>query len=353
MDSNVLEILRIYFDNEELKNTLLLERNNYSSLIIDLSVSHKCNLKCKHCYYGESTLCNKELELDEWISLINNWHSVGCRHFHISGKESSLDKKTMLIIRYIKTTFPDTFCGVISNGSGSSEYYSQISSYIDYIEFSIDGFKNNHDYLRGKGNFNNTIKSIKAIQKLINPSKISISTSLYKRNYKSYAELTRQLASIGITRFFAAPILPLGNATRMQQELIDQSQFSETILSLNTLLHSKPLDINTFFCIQHHSLTDFWNNDSLIKKICQKYLSEGEDPIIKASSNIIQFSLDFFNLPFYRQLCVSADGFILPKVDIDYNDTALKDTFLRYKQGNFEAILQKRSRVITDIINSF
>lgn len=350
MNDKVLDILKKYYHVDEIKKLLISSTDDFSSLLIDLSVSNNCNLKCKHCYYGKSLLSSPTLITKDWKSIIDYYYSHGCRHFHFSGKESSLDYQTITLLKYIKFSYSDTYCGVITNGTGTLEYYSLLSNHIDYIEISVDGLQKEHDFLRGKGVFNRVFQNLTNLQKIMDSSKINLSTSFYTGNIDSYVELIGHFSNIGIKKYFGTPIILLGNAISIRDKLISQQQFSQVIQETYNLIATNNLNINVFFCIPHEMILDFWNNDLFIHDICDNYLKSGDELIVKVNESVLQFSIDFFDIPFLKQICITSNGFFLPKVDVDYDLNFKSFNLGNFNSNSFEDIMEYRKHLIINSI---
>jgi len=134
--------------------------SNISNLIVDLFISDKCNLCCKHCYFGNSHTIGIPLSIEQWKSVIDLLYNEGVRHFHISGRESSLDNRVIEIISHIKKK-ENTFSGLVSNGTGPMVFYkSLIKEGVDYLEFSIDGTESTHNFIRGKAVYSQVINTL-------------------------------------------------------------------------------------------------------------------------------------------------------------------------------------------------
>ncbi|MBW1897011.1 MAG: radical SAM protein, partial [Deltaproteobacteria bacterium] len=81
-----------WLDNKEylqrLRRKVTQERIPLSGSI---DVTHRCNLRCVHCYLGEKQSHwekrGKELSTAQWISIIDEITEAGCLHLLISGGE--------------------------------------------------------------------------------------------------------------------------------------------------------------------------------------------------------------------------------------------------------------------------
>ena len=96
-------------------------------MIIDSFVSNKCNLKCRHCYFGDARPISESVSLARWRSFLDEAIGMGMKHFHFSGKESFLDNRIFDILNLLAEYKEDRkiFYGVVSNGM-SSQYFIKV-----------------------------------------------------------------------------------------------------------------------------------------------------------------------------------------------------------------------------------
>ncbi len=138
---------------------------------LGLSVNDVCNLHCKHCYYYDTHITGfvedkDSLSLDEWKSVIHQALDMGITHFPIIGKEPLLspeicreilsvlqdEKKRKDLIRY----------EIITNGTlieKEIDWLKELEFY--FFSISIDGDKEEHDKLRGEGNYAKSLEGLR------------------------------------------------------------------------------------------------------------------------------------------------------------------------------------------------
>jgi Fe-coproporphyrin III synthase len=112
-----------------------------------------CNLHCTHCYWWLNRKENEELTVEQWKKVIEEKFKK--KHVFIItlvGGEPTLRPD---VIELFAKEFPNRVC-VVSNGTFPLKKIPGI--YFYWI--SIDGTKDVHDSIRGKGSFEKTKKNI-------------------------------------------------------------------------------------------------------------------------------------------------------------------------------------------------
>ncbi len=311
----------IRFDNVEYKP-------NLSDLVVDLFISDTCNLQCKHCYFGNTSTIGRLLSLQDWKNVIGALYGEGIRHFHISGRESSLDNRVLAIVSYIKS-LDNTYSGLVSNGTGQPLFYrSLIDEGIDYLEFSIDGTEDTHNFVRGKNVFSQTISLLESLSEHSNI--IDVSTCLNKNSIDEYFSIVDICLAKGIKKFFATPFLKKGNGKSFTSFSISPLLFSKLIENSFAFLESKPGQrIVLKYCVPHETTYSLIENSDFFRQRLVDYLTSGSEMIYHVNGNLIQISLNLLDVKFLHDISITSDGEVIPCSDyISDND------YTRYSIGN-------------------
>ena len=247
-------------------------KSGLNELTVDLFISDICNLNCKHCYFGTTRTIGPPLTLKNWKYIIESLYINGVRHFHISGKESSLDNRTIEIVAFIKS-LKGTYSGVVSNGTGNHLFYnSLVNEGIDYLEFSIDGLEKTHNYIRGKKVFSQLINLLKSLS--LNSNIIDISTCLNRNSIDEYFSLVDICMDFGIKKFFATPYLYKGNGKSFSFFSITPLVLSQLIEMSFKFLEAKPnKKIVMRYCIPHEMTYSMIENSPFFERILIDYLT--------------------------------------------------------------------------------
>lgn len=325
---------------------------SFDNVVADLFISNKCNLKCRHCYFGNTSNISKPLSKNEWINAIDKLYSVGVRHFHFSGKESSLCKTTIELIDYIKSN-SQTYAGIVSNGLGNLDYYNQIlNTSIDYLEFSIDGLKENHNFIRGGDFFDRTYTCINSLKG--HASKFNLATCLYRHNYNDYIDLISTFYQLGVSRFFATPFVIKGRAKKLSDLSITIDEYAILIQSLFNFLQRMPnakLQIRCCFPINYTNQA--FEQNSFFKQIIIDFIENNKKPIFKINGNVIELSFTYINIDYINTITISNDGYIIPCADDISNPKYFLYSIGNISDINTKTLVNNRENIIKEQTSLF
>lgn len=144
-----------------------LASNNYSATV---DITTRCNLKCKHCRTEE---VNYDLSLEQVELIAQKLAHPQRRIVFLSGGEPLVRKDIVEVVSIFKKYIP---CVCINTNSlllNETLLDSLIAAGLNYIQVSLDGVKETHDYMRGEGNFDRAIEKLR----LINSKKIKLHIS--------------------------------------------------------------------------------------------------------------------------------------------------------------------------------
>ncbi|WP_242443331.1 radical SAM protein, partial [Staphylococcus pseudintermedius] len=78
-------------------------------------ITHKCNLKCAHCYLESSPQVQDTLSLDEFIMIANNMYENGILTCEITGGEVFVHPNAKEILEFALKKFKKV--GILTNGT--------------------------------------------------------------------------------------------------------------------------------------------------------------------------------------------------------------------------------------------
>lgn len=202
-------------------------------LEVSYFVNNICNLNCKHCYVGYNEK-NHNLSVEKWKEVFNNLIDLGGLTFGNVGKEPLLTwDKTRELLRFFyekRKENPKLRFGLVTNGTlMNKKIIKELSEIMpNYIDVSLDGPKEEHDYVRGKEVYEKVINNLKLINK-INPklsNKIFISSVLMKHNKNKFKEMISEVSDYGVKHFLISPYIksekdPFGDLSVLLKEVIN------------------------------------------------------------------------------------------------------------------------------------
>ncbi|MCX6803740.1 MAG: radical SAM protein [Candidatus Diapherotrites archaeon] len=193
---------------------------------IGLDITQQCNLVCSHCYKDSGKNTKKELSTQEIFEIIDEAAEAGIFCLFISGGEATCRQDLFEIVNYannkgIRST-------LTTNGVYGKDILDKIvSANFLRVQISLDGPKKVHDGIRGKGNFDKSVESIKYLKQ--RGVDIRISCHLCKINKDFIEEMIALANSIGVAIKFST-IRPIGRQqTTADLEMLTGKEFYNAV----------------------------------------------------------------------------------------------------------------------------
>jgi radical SAM protein with 4Fe4S-binding SPASM domain len=163
------------------KNRVLLKRPPVikspvpSLRYIELQITNRCNLKCKHCYIENKSF--SELSVSQIKAVLKEFEEMQGLRVLITGGEPLIHNKFEEINEILLEFFIRKI--LFTNGLLLNKRILKNLN-VDEIQISIDGLEAAHDSLRGRGTFR---KALEAVRNTIDSGfDVSISTMVHTRN---------------------------------------------------------------------------------------------------------------------------------------------------------------------------
>lgn len=158
-------------------------RENKSGLhILELEITKRCNLNCKHCYVGG----NQAVDLDdEWIEkTIIQANDIGINRLVLTGGEPLLHKKVFEFAHFARDIgIPDV--ALLTNGTLITEETAKKCKVFSGIQLSLDGLPNKLGVLR-KNYFPQLENAIDLLHK--NDIQVTLYVTINKSNLTSISD---------------------------------------------------------------------------------------------------------------------------------------------------------------------
>lgn len=128
--------------------------NKNTPLIAGLTVTNKCNLRCRHCRVTERE--SGDLSFKETTAILDSFYKEGGRTVYIQGGEPFLWHDGVYTIEdIVKYAHEKGFLAAIIYSNGTMP----IKTSADTVFISMDGLQKTHDYIRGE-TFDKIMKNI-------------------------------------------------------------------------------------------------------------------------------------------------------------------------------------------------
>lgn len=174
---------------------------------LELQITDRCNLKCRHCYLGDTS--SKELPLESVMQTIKEFEEMQGLRLLVTGGEPLMhscfeelnNALTEFSVRKI----------LFTNGLLlTKDKLSRLN--FDEVQFSIDGMQKGHDALRGSGTYVRVIENLEAA--LDSGIDVSVATMVHKANLDEFDDMRALFESIKLKDWTVDVPCAAGNLSR-------------------------------------------------------------------------------------------------------------------------------------------
>lgn len=135
----------------------------YSPIRVYVETTQACNLRCQHCFNASGTKAPDEMPTGEMFKALEGLRGNNIFDVRFSGGEFTMHPDWYEILQKAK----ELGFGVSMNTNGVYDNPSTIDKLasldLEQIVLSFDGTKEHHDQIRGRGNFDRTLQSLKML----------------------------------------------------------------------------------------------------------------------------------------------------------------------------------------------
>jgi len=165
---------------------------------VELHFTHKCNLKCRHCFQNSSPNSHKfeELKMEQWIDIIKQFVQNKVHDITVSGGEPlCYSHFSALFNEIVNERIHYT---ILTNATlVNDSNIDALSRENVTLSISLDGHSEEvHDDLRGKGAYQKVIRSIKCL--VDRGARVSLSYTINAHNYSYIKEFVNLADSLGV-----------------------------------------------------------------------------------------------------------------------------------------------------------
>jgi AdoMet-dependent heme synthase len=197
---------------------------------VAFELTHKCNLRCKHCYNSENLKkAKKEMNTEQVFSALKKLKDFGVEKVKFGGGEPLLRDDFFEIWDFASNLGFDG--GFSTNGLLIQKNMQNLEKHkIDKIQISLDNIKNKHDDFRNySGLFEIVEKSIKELNK--NNVKINIATTLTAYNHNDLQNIFGFCIENKISKWKIMKYIPQNNSDEL---MLSKENYKNAVFSLLT-----------------------------------------------------------------------------------------------------------------------
>ncbi len=204
--------------------------------ILQWHILHRCNLRCSHCYQDDySDECSYEkLEgiFNQYLMFCEKYNFKG--HINFTGGEPFLSEHLFSLLSLCENN--NITYGILTNGtlidSSKCERLKNFRN-LSFVQVSLDGMRETHDEIRGKGNFDKAFEGLQLLKK--SGIQNMVAFTCHKKNKDELKELIKFVRRKKVDRFWVDRLIPMGSN---EEDVLSTHEFRE-LIRLLTYEHSK------------------------------------------------------------------------------------------------------------------
>jgi radical SAM protein with 4Fe4S-binding SPASM domain len=191
---------------------LIWRRSPIPSLrYLELMLTERCNLRCRHCYLGE--VGNQELPLAAVLRTLEEFQEMQGLRVLLSGGEPLLYSRW----QELNERLPEFELRLVLLSNGlllTDKVIKELN--VQEVQLSLDGLETGHEMIRGKGTWAKTVGRLEALQD--EGLEISVATMIHRGNLAELAKMSNWLQELGI-REWNLDIPCIGGRLAQNQDL--------------------------------------------------------------------------------------------------------------------------------------
>lgn len=278
--------------------------------ITEIRVQHnnKCQLHCKHCYYGFDKMKGKELTREEFKKVFKQCDELGINAYHFSGKEPLFDSSVFDLVSDIRGINPVADISLVTNGINVPKFINELKNCrLSKLCLSVDDVSETNGVRTVK---NVTDKALTALQGSKIPVEIFI--DLHKNNFNKVNEIIHYLyTTYGLRRFYIRTIIPFAHldAKDIKGMSLNTSELNKVYLQLLEVANSFT-DVSLRLTI-HREYTWLLQQENMVDMpIIQAFNNQkiyGESYVL----NNFEVYFEQYCGRYENQISITPDGYIL------------------------------------------
>ncbi len=149
---------------------------------LELQITDRCNLRCRHCYVGEPH--HQDLSFEKIKKVFEEFEEIQGLRLLISGGEPILHPSFWEINEILRHYEFRSI--LLSNGTLITKEVAKRLK-VHEVQLSLDGMRYGHEMLRGKGTFDKVVQAIDFLKEA--NIRVSIATMIHRENLNEFDEL--------------------------------------------------------------------------------------------------------------------------------------------------------------------
>lgn len=252
-------------------------------------ITSTCNLRCRHCSVADMYFRGiniPQLSINDRLRVIDRLADGGVTNLSLLGGEP-MTLGDELFILLARAQQRQINISIVTNATllNADICCRLIDSGLDRLVVSIEGPSAEiHDQIRGKGNFERTIRNLEtfiSLRQNEQSPRLSINTVLSRPNRKAFTQMIPFCRDLGANEWSALTLNLIGNANQNLRDLVvSEEEHTEVALEIGQLLKSPGFELRE---LEIHLMLIY---PLVWEYLCKKYNVNLPQPQICCSAGI-------------------------------------------------------------------
>ncbi len=217
---NLLQISEIPIIPNLQSSIFNLQSSIPSLRYLELQLTARCNLSCRHCYLGKPK--NIELNFDSVRKILKEFEDIQGLRLIISGGEPMLYSSFW----EFNNILPDyKFRKVLLTSGWFLGKEEALKLNVNEVQVSLDGLEDGHDTLRGKGSFKRAITAMKSVKEA--GIDLSAATMVHPYNLNDFQKMADLFNSYNVREWGIDVPLQTGNLKSAKDFIVSPEKGGE------------------------------------------------------------------------------------------------------------------------------
>jgi radical SAM protein with 4Fe4S-binding SPASM domain len=209
-----------------------------------LAVTHRCPLRCRHCYAASTPPAGPEFTLREIEKLVQEMAALNVFELTLTGGEPFARADILDIIRLclgwgMRLT-------VLTSGMMDASLLQKVKRLPVELRLSLDGVsEETHDYIRGKGNLGEVVRIVRELR-TGGTSRLSAHFTVNRLNLREICKVPYFLHQLGIRDLVVSMIKPAGRACEHPELLVEPELLPLARERMSTISKSPALSLRRY-----------------------------------------------------------------------------------------------------------
>lgn len=182
---------------------------------VELGIGNTCGLECAHCFlgYGSGDMSGELVPLETLADVSSEFvERFGSRIFCVTDRDALTPRRSVPYFDHLaglRRRHPDLKFGGVTNGLALNKFADDLERIRpDYLDFSIDGLREEHEAMRGPGTYDRVLASLRTAMRRGLAERVLVATTLTRFNRASLVALIRLLIEEeGVQWFDVGPLM--------------------------------------------------------------------------------------------------------------------------------------------------